>query len=38
MVGKAYAMVKFSCKTNRDYCGVGGENAHISNKSRITQG
>ena len=30
MVGKANAMIKFSCKRKKNYLGAGGEKAHMS--------
>ena len=34
MARKAYVMVKFSCKTKQNYCGAGGEKAHMSRRSQ----
>ena len=34
MIRKAYAMVKFSSKRRKNYCGAGGEKARTSRKSQ----
>ena len=32
MEHKANAVVNFSCKRKKNYCGAGGEKAHVSEK------
>ena len=34
MANKVYGMVKFSCKRKKNYCGSGGEIAHMSRGSQ----